>query len=408
MIRLIKWWAHFQATAGYHELTRGLDQSAYLPLLSTSNDSSPAFSSLYRLILGVVYTQAACINHHPFSNAFLPPTSPIKASNSDVVHPQPPVPELNDEGCRIGIDVWESKWGLDSIASFLDLSAKLMEVTGRTDPLFNQEWRDAVKLALEVCRLQQRGTDEEAQILGTPWYGPPRHELGQQEPSASASNAFSDHPLNGARGVYRFTRSTRASSETRGLGGLGEPARRCGLIKSAFRPSDDATVLPFLVPSNAFFVCAARRLAELMKDGVLADPPESAFVDAIEQRLRVSAELESLYKELVHLSSSVDTSLKETAIVKLADGEQVYAYEVDGFGAFALRSSGLHQLTDVYRLLSSGGRCELAVFAITTASGFRFALRHRIHGDAPPHLFEPQQMVLQRQRRRGCRRHAYR
>lgn len=35
-------------------------------------------------------------------------------------------------------------------------------------------------------------------------------------------------------------------------GGRGVPAQRCGLVKSAFRPSDDASHLPFPIAANAY------------------------------------------------------------------------------------------------------------------------------------------------------------
>ena len=39
--------------------------------------------------------------------------------------------------------------------------------------------------------------------------------------------------------------------------GYGNPVRANGLIASSFRPSDDATVYPFLIPSNFFAVTKA-------------------------------------------------------------------------------------------------------------------------------------------------------
>jgi uncharacterized protein len=39
-----------------------------------------------------------------------------------------------------------------------------------------------------------------------------------------------------------------------GGAGKGVNGRRCGLCKSAFRPSDDACTFPFHIPSNAMAV----------------------------------------------------------------------------------------------------------------------------------------------------------
>ena len=44
-----------------------------------------------------------------------------------------------------------------------------------------------------------------------------------------------------------YQRDTYVATDTTELYGFGPPARACGLIKSVFRPSDDASKLPFLV-----------------------------------------------------------------------------------------------------------------------------------------------------------------
>lgn len=202
-------------------------QAAYIPLLSAPSSSSAHWTALYRLILGLLYTQAECILLHPFSNAFIPPTSKLASPNRDRVHPPPPTTD-KDEGIRI----WESKWELDSLASFLALSHQLIAASGRLDPLLNPRWRAAVRLVLEVCRLQQRGTDEEEQLLGAPWNGPLKGPEGQAEITEGRDEEGEDgrgeRRYEGREGVYRFQRHDWAASETRSLRGLGEPGKRCG------------------------------------------------------------------------------------------------------------------------------------------------------------------------------------
>jgi meiotically up-regulated gene 157 (Mug157) protein len=46
--------------------------------------------------------------------------------------------------------------------------------------------------------------------------------------------------------------------------GWGNPTKPVGLIASMFRPSDDATVFPFLVPSNFFAVVSLRQLSDMV------------------------------------------------------------------------------------------------------------------------------------------------
>lgn len=50
-----------------------------------------------------------------------------------------------------------------------------------------------------------------------------------------------------SRDGYLFQRNTNHPTDSLMLEGRGAPGRKCGLIRSAFRPSDDATTFPFLV-----------------------------------------------------------------------------------------------------------------------------------------------------------------
>jgi meiotically up-regulated gene 157 (Mug157) protein len=82
-----------------------------------------------------------------------------------------------------------------------------------------------------------------------------------------------------------------------------------------FRPSDDATIYPFLVPSNFFAVVSLRQASEMMsqikKDGDTA-------------------------KQLQDLADEVYGALQKHAIIDHAQFGKVYAYEVNGFGSFNL------------------------------------------------------------------------
>jgi hypothetical protein len=84
-----------------------------------------------------------------------------------------------------------------------------------------------------------------------------------------------------------------------------------GLICSAFRPSDDASVFPFLVPSNFFAVVSLKQAAEMMEK--LANDTTTA-------------------SEMKALASEVDQALKEHAVVAHPAYGDIYAFEVDGFG----------------------------------------------------------------------------
>jgi meiotically up-regulated gene 157 (Mug157) protein len=83
------------------------------------------------------------------------------------------------------------------------------------------------------------------------------------------------------------------------------------MIHSGFRPSDDACLYPFLIPANLFAVTALRELAivatEARGDTALADAATA-------------------------LAAEVEAAVRQFGRMRLPDGREVWAYEVDGFG----------------------------------------------------------------------------
>lgn len=67
-------------------------------------------------------------------------------------------------------------------------------------------------------------------------------------------------------GPYQFRRKTDRQSDTLLNDGWGSPVNPVGLIVSSFRPSDDATLFGFLIPSNLFAITSLRQLAEMMRE----------------------------------------------------------------------------------------------------------------------------------------------
>eukprot|EP01063_Lacrimia_lanifica_P011007 TRINITY_DN17770_c0_g1_i1.p1 TRINITY_DN17770_c0_g1~~TRINITY_DN17770_c0_g1_i1.p1 ORF type:complete len:466 (+),score=121.04 TRINITY_DN17770_c0_g1_i1:54-1451(+) len=115
---------------------------------------------------------------------------------------------------------------------------------------------------------------------------------------------------------YSFARTTEKPSDTL-LNAVGPPGLQCGLIRSAFRPSDDATWLPYLVPSNAFAVVALRHTAEIF---------EKALGDATN-----AAKFSTLADE-------VAAAITKHAIVPSPTdpSQKIYAYEVDCGGSHVI------------------------------------------------------------------------
>ena len=85
----------------------------------------------------------------------------------------------------------------------------------------------------------------------------------------------------------------------------------CGLIASSFRPSDDATTLQFLVPSNFFAVTSLRKAAEIL--------------ETVNHDADLAARCRSLADE-------VEKALHEYAVYDHPEFGKIYAFEVDGFG----------------------------------------------------------------------------
>jgi len=120
-------------------------------------------------------------------------------------------------------------------------------------------WLRAVSLVLDTLQDQQAGTVEELPSL--PPSFPPSHPPSDTPPLAFSSSSSSSPP-------YTFRRTTTVGSETlwggRGEGGV---AQRCGLVKSPFRPSDDASLLPFHVPSNAMVSMELKGVGRMILGG---------------------------------------------------------------------------------------------------------------------------------------------
>ncbi|PWN50287.1 hypothetical protein IE53DRAFT_316075 [Violaceomyces palustris] len=319
----------------------------YLPLLkdapSPGDPLSKEWKKLYRLALGVLYQQSQFVLTHPLANSFGPPNSaPIthklnpvmneSKADADWILPPPPGakghyrPSPPKSYSRIkgndGVYLWEVKYEIDSLSNFLGLPGDIYASTGRLDFVENKTWQRAVRLAVDTLRSQQRGSLEEhaayenAVEAGSEALLPP-NLIGRDGEWAERFGSFQG-------GVYRFQRDARSSTETKADNGWGEPAYRTGLVKSGFRPSDDATTLPFLIPSNAQLAVSLETLSSLLKE---ADSNTvSSMSDVIENIDSFSSELRSSISEWA-LSRS-------RSIPGLSDDQgDVYSYEVDGYGS---------------------------------------------------------------------------
>lgn len=86
---------------------------------------------------------------------------------------------------------------------------------------------------------------------------------------------------------------------------VGAPAAYTGMSKSAFRPSDDATTFPFLVPANAMAVVELREVASLL----------------------TRLQQQELALKSTQVADEIDKGIKSHG-----GSSTVFSYEVDGFG----------------------------------------------------------------------------
>jgi len=222
----------------------------YLPLMKDD-------PQLQQMIAGVIYRQTRCILLDPYANAFYKDPNKISPWKTDLTDMKP--------------GVHERKWEVDSLCFTIRLAHGYWMATGDATP-FDDNWRDAMLLVLKTFREQQRKQ---------------------------------------GKGPYHFQRNTHVQTDTLPGKGYGNPANPVGLIFSMFRPSDDATVFPFLIPSNFFAVVSLRQAAEMLEQ--------------ISHDGKGAGECRALADE-------VAGALRQYAVANPLGFGNIYPYEVDAFG----------------------------------------------------------------------------
>ena len=234
---------------------------------------------LRRLIRGVILRQIKCILIDPYANAF---------NNG------PTGGEWQSDNTTMKLELHERKYEIDSLCYPIRLAYAYWKKTGDAT-IFDEKWVQAVREILRVFQDQQN------------WNGPITN--------------------------YKFTRRTAAMHDTRSNSGYGHPGKPCGLIASAFRPSDDCSIFPYLVPSNFFAVSVLRKAATILND--------------------INKEY-GLASDCRRMATQVEEALQKYAVVEHPKYGKIYAFEVDGYGSSLLMDDSnapsllcLPYLTDV-------------------------------------------------------------
>ncbi len=203
------------------------------------------------LFKGLIHRQSVCVNSDPYANAFKQ--------------------EMHDDK----VEVWERKYELDSLAAFFRLSSGYYETTKDVSP-FDDKWIQAVDKALQVIFIEQNTLNKD------------NHEF-----------------------LFQFkTHSGHLHPAVR-LSGYGYPSKHCGLSRCVFRPSDDESVFPYLIPANAMALVNLRKMKIILE--------ELGAVD--------------LVKRSHLLADQISNGISEWGIVQHKEFGKIYAYEVDGFGS---------------------------------------------------------------------------
>lgn len=233
--------------------------------------------ALKDLIKGAIRTQESYIITSPYCNAFHPPpASGVKKGNTamDLVTPVP-----NWKA------VFECKYEIDSLASFLTLTNEYIENSGNDLSIITKSWVNAFEKILVVLKRESQPLFDEKTGYALPFF-------------------------------YSFQRNTNIGSETLPLGGVGNPVNfNTGLVRSAFRPSDDATILQFFIPGNAHMLVELKR----------------TMLNVLE-KVTGNIDLETHKAYTADFIASIEKGIEQYGVVDHPKWGRVYAYEVDGYG----------------------------------------------------------------------------
>ncbi len=222
----------------------------YMPLINKDK-------KLRDLVKGLINRQTKCVLLDPYANAFYKDVTKISEWKSDHTQMLP--------------GIHERKWEIDSLCYTIRLANEYYQITKDTS-IFDDDWDKAMRLIVQTFKTEQRKHDESK---------------------------------------YYFSRVTDSVIDSPPFGGTGRPVKPNGLIGSMFRPSDDSTLYPYLVPSNIFAVLSLKQLDAIYSD-VVKDP---AFAT-----------------ECRDLGNEVDQAIQKYAVSEHLDFGKIYAYEIDGFG----------------------------------------------------------------------------
>ena len=212
------------------------------------------------LIEALIARQMFCIQLDPYANAY------NEEPNGKCWE--------RDEPAQ-GPWIWERKYEIDSLCYPFQLAWLFWKATGRTG-CFTESFRKSAQMVLDLWTVEQEHSEK------SPYY---------------------------------FIRKNCPPTDTLSHEGKGAPVAYTGMTWSGFRPSDDACVYGYLIPSNMFASVVLSYLAEIFG---------SIYGDA------------AFARRALALKAQIDVGIRQYGIYEHEKFGKIYAYETDGMGHYTL------------------------------------------------------------------------
>lgn len=230
-------------------------------------------ASIFR---GTINLHSRYITNDPYCNAFQPPVE-SGLTPADSHFKGDVTPKYNNN------TIWTCNFELDSLAGFLQLSYDYWLATGDVSFFRQETWIQAVETVLKTMSNMMIPTYDS------------KTGLPNQQP-------------------YLFQSLTESGSGTLDNNGAGEPFNGgTGLVRTPYRPSDDAAIFQLMIPSNAMLSVQLRQVSSI----VSGCGGNSTLASILNQA-----------------GTSIRNAIYQHGIMDHPIYGKVFAYEVDGFGSY--------------------------------------------------------------------------
>lgn len=223
----------------------------YLPLVGTD-------SQVERIVEGLIKRQIKYINIEPYANAFnMEPNNLGMKEDITVQNPW----------------VWERKYEIDSLCYPMQLAYQFWKLSGNKN-IFDDSFKQAMRTIIHLWKTEQHHCE---------------------------------------KSPYRFERRNCPGTDTLSNKGAGAPVAFTGMTWSGFRPSDDACIYGYNIPSNMFAVVVLE------------------YMEEIAQMVYADDELACNARSL---KTEINIGINTYGIVEHNDFGKIYAFETDGMGNY--------------------------------------------------------------------------